>query len=161
MDGKINLQKFVEQLDMMDMADEWSYFVNRATGEIVTLETRYLAMAEEDISPMSLLGMADQEQLQLAEAILEHWADMIRFPNRHEWDEYGMMEDFSEAYPDEHIRACLCIALSGRGAFRRFKDTLIRFGAEAQWYAYRDAHMLEFAQTWCEENQMSCDVEEV
>lgn len=60
-------------------------------------------------------------------------------------NEYGMMEDFSEAYPDEHVCDCLCVAISGRGAFRRVQDTLIRFGAAERWYAFRDAKMLEFA----------------
>lgn len=71
-----------------------------------------------------------------------------------------MMEEFSEGFADEHIRDCLCIAIEGSGAFRRFKNTIRRFGIEEQWYAYKDRAMLKFARKWCEENDIPYQMEE-
>ena len=46
------------------------------------------------------------------------------------------------------------MAINGRGAFRRFKDTVNRYGIEDQWYAFRDAGYAAVARRWCEENDV-------
>ena len=85
--------------------------------------------------------------------------DIIRFPDKRELNEYGMMEGFIEALTDSHQRECLEVAISGRGAFRRFKDTLPRFGLSEQWYSYKDETLLGFARRWCEENGLTYTLE--
>ena len=43
-------------------------------------------------------------------------------------------------------------ALNGRGAFRKFKDTIIRLNVEKKWYNYRDEALRNVAMDWCKEN---------
>jgi hypothetical protein len=43
-------------------------------------------------------------------------------------------------------------AISGRGAFRRFKDEIIRLGVEKEWYAFEEDTHKRIAIRWCEEN---------
>jgi hypothetical protein len=62
---------------------------------------------------------------------------------------YGAMEDFIERVQDPHARELLERAIAGRGAFRRFKDTLLEFPALRQtWFAFHDAHMQRRAIHW-------------
>ncbi|GFH41994.1 hypothetical protein Hs30E_05450 [Lactococcus hodotermopsidis] len=45
--------------------------------------------------------------------------------------------------------------ISGRGAFRHFKDKVNLLGIEEKWYAFRDQAYREIAIQWCKENHLS------
>ncbi len=51
----------------------------------------------------------------------------IGLPTKYYINEYEMMEEFIEAIEDTRLYNQLQIAVSGKGAFRRFKDTCINF----------------------------------
>ena len=85
--------------------------------------------------------------------------DLIRLPNKYEINEYGMMEDFAASIPGEAGK-WLNNSLVGKGAFRRFRATLQRFGLEEKWYAYREGAFLQKAMEWCELNGITYDEEE-
>ncbi|MHB2024647.1 MAG: UPF0158 family protein [Mycobacteriales bacterium] len=62
---------------------------------------------------------------------------------------YGDMEDFIEALADKDRADRLSIAISGRGAFRRFKDVLGRWPGELEsWYAFSDERQRGRARAW-------------
>jgi predicted nucleotidyltransferase len=62
---------------------------------------------------------------------------------------YGDMEDFVETVRDPRARDLLERAISGRGAFRRFKDALYEFpDLRAAWFALADARMARRALYW-------------
>jgi predicted nucleotidyltransferase len=55
---------------------------------------------------------------------------------------YGDMEDFIDAVPDRRASELLRRAIAGRGAFRRFKDTLFEFpDLRAAWFEFSDTRM--------------------
>jgi predicted nucleotidyltransferase len=55
---------------------------------------------------------------------------------------YGDMEDFIARVPDRRAADLLERAISGRGAFRRFKDTLFEFPELREvWFRFSDARM--------------------
>jgi predicted thioesterase len=81
----------------------------------------------------------------------------LRLPSQREADEYEMMSDFATTVKNPRKREQLEIALSGKGAFRRFKDAVIREGIDEAWYAFRDRRYLEFARDWCDENEVPHD----
>src|SRR6266699_3238033 len=55
---------------------------------------------------------------------------------------YADLEDFAEAVSDPRARDLLLRAIAGRGAFRRFKDTLLDFQELREvWFAFHDARM--------------------
>ena len=62
------------------------------------------------------------------------------------------MEQFCSSVEDTDIRDELCDAIRGRGAFRRFKDSIQVYGMAEDWYRYRDAALREIAIGWCEEH---------
>lgn len=64
-------------------------------------------------------------------------------------DAYGDMEDFIEGISDRDRADRLSIAISGRGAFRRFKDVLARWPCELdRWYAFSDERQRGRGRTW-------------
>lgn len=65
-----------------------------------------------------------------------------------------MMERFALSVNNEEISDSLYTAIKGRGAFRRFKDEVRRFGIEEDWYRYRDEKFKELAIEWCEDNKI-------
>jgi predicted nucleotidyltransferase len=65
---------------------------------------------------------------------------------------YGDMEDFIGRVRDPRTRNLLDRAIAGRGAFRRFKDTLLEFPDLRQtWFAFHDARMERRAVEWLAE----------
>lgn len=64
-------------------------------------------------------------------------------------DAYRDMEDFVAAVPDRRAADLLGRAIQGRGAFRRFKDTLFEFGElRANWFRFHDTRMRRRAIWW-------------
>ena len=45
-------------------------------------------------------------------------------------------------------------SIKGKGAFRRFKNTLERFALVDQWYEFKEKKLREFVEFWCEENEI-------
>ncbi|CDZ76636.1 hypothetical protein BN59_00910 [Legionella massiliensis] len=66
--------------------------------------------------------------VQLAKSYLEDNTNFTTLPSQDDVDEYRMMEDFAFSFNDERHKENLLIALQGKGAFRRFKDTVIYLG---------------------------------
>ena len=62
---------------------------------------------------------------------------------------YQDMVDFTHLVGDERARDLLFRALEGRGAFRRFKDTLVEFPElREQWFSFHDLRMQRRAIEW-------------
>ncbi len=134
----VKLREIAEYIS--DANDETNAFYNELTGEF------YLIFDFEDLDP------DDEEYRDIDEE--EGW---LRLPNQRDAREYDMMTDFTDTVGDAHVRRYLEIALSGRGAFRRFKDTVIEEGIADRWYAFRDGRYHAFARAWCEENSIPYD----
>lgn len=65
-------------------------------------------------------------------------------------DDYRDMELFIDCVPDHHLRERLARAIEGRGAFRRFRDTLFRDPSEIGhlWSPFQDARRQIRAVEW-------------
>jgi hypothetical protein len=62
---------------------------------------------------------------------------------------YGDMEDFIVTVADDEQADRLSIAITGRGAFRRFKDVLSRWPEEFErWHAFSDERKRGRARSW-------------
>lgn len=62
---------------------------------------------------------------------------------------YQDMVDFTHLVGDARARDLLSRALEGRGAFRRFKDTLFEFpGIRREWFSFHDLRMQRRAIEW-------------
>ena len=78
--------------------------------------------------------------------------DYIELPSQYEIHEWAMMERFSLSIEYERISEELLSAIRGRGAFRRFKDTIHRLKVAEAWYCFRDQAYRQIAIDWCEQH---------
>jgi len=74
--------------------------------------------------------------------------------SKYEINEYRIMEDFSKSIEDPRISEELSNAIKGRGAFRRFKDNIVRLGIADRWYNYKEEAFKRIAIEWCEDNNI-------
>ncbi len=129
-------------LDMLETAMEDSdlsnrYFLNLISGKVVFFS--------DD------LGLSEEDE-HLSEEIDES-DDYIAVDRIPSYEAYQWMVDFVDemvAPSDENAAEKLSIALEGKGAFRRFKDTLYRVDEKWQqaWYQWRDKQLKAAVEEW-------------
>lgn len=126
--------------DAIEMAnDEWQQYLDIEEMEVVSLPEYPFG------------GEYDEEDQELADLIEEGWLTrFFRLPSRFDIDEYHIMEEFIWSLPEGKVQDTLEGAIRGKGAFRRFKDGVHRFGIEEDWYAFEDALHRKTAIEWCE-----------
>ena len=130
---KIKLDDVIEALEFVNDGMDAGAYLNPKTYEIVYIDD-YI-----DISP---------------EKKEEIYDEYISLPSKYYIDEYSMMEEFIETIDDVKLYNQLYIAISGKGAFRRFKDTCINFDIIDDWYRFRDEKYKELAIEWCKDNNI-------
>jgi len=131
-------------MDMLETAMEDSdlanrYFLNLVTGEVF-LFSEYAGLSDED---EQLLEEIDGSNDYVA---------VERIPSH---EAYQWMVDFVDeivAPADEIAAEKLSIALNGKGAFRRFKDTLHRVDDQwlQAWYKWREEQVKAAVDKWLE-----------
>lgn len=129
--------KLSDIIDAIEMADQFSEnFLDRETREIVWI---------------SDMAMSEDEKEEACDRLDEH--GFYRLPTFYDIHEYDIMEEFVCSLP-QPMQNKLSQAISGRGAFRRFKNTIRQLGIEEQWYEYQASAYRRKAIEWCKENQL-------
>lgn len=82
----------------------------------------------------------------------------IPLPTKQEVNDYQNMVNFTETIEDDKKRDWFENAIHGKGAFRRFRATIERFGMETEWYDYLEACHRELAIEWCEQHGIVYDM---
>jgi predicted nucleotidyltransferase len=122
----VDLEMLAQALE--DHSYESTWWLDRATGAV---ECRF----EFDRS------FDDLENLQSR--------DVVRVEARSSRAGYQDMADFSALVGDPRANERLSRALQGRGAFRRFKDTLLDYpDLRKEWFAFHDGRMKARAIEW-------------
>lgn len=100
----------------------------------------------------TLFEYEDWEQDAIREAVdvVENWGDYVELPDREEVNEYRIMENFCYSQEDDKLRNKLCYSIDGKGAFRRFRDVIIKHGIEKEWDSYKYETLCEIVREWCE-----------
>lgn len=133
----MKLEEIIDALHMAD--DESKAFYDSETRDIVWLSEYTMSRAEYEAT---------------SEALDEH--GFVRLPTKRDIHEYGIMKDFIETV-SEDAQERLWEAINGRGAFRRFKDTVVKLNLDQRWYDFRDAAFEKAAREWCEENDIEIE----
>ena len=129
-------------LDMLETAMEDSdltnsYFLNLVSGKVVFFSDN--------------LGLSEEDELLLEEIDgSNNYVAIERIPSH---EAYQWMVDFVDemvAPADELAAEKLFMALNGKGAFRRFKDTLHRVDDKwlQAWYQWRDKQLKAAVDEW-------------
>ena len=106
--------------------NEWTAYVNRKTGEVTSFPNDLLSY-EGEVG--TAVGEWDEEMVADCKRILDD-KDFVELPGEHEIHEYAIMERFCLSVENEQHRERLLDAISGKGAFRRFKDVLMSYAAD-------------------------------
>jgi len=122
--NSIDLDILETAMEDADLANR--FFLNLVTGEVVFF-SEYLGLSDEDERLLEDLGGSDD------------YVAIERIPS---YVVYLWMVDFVDevvAPADEDAASKLSIALHGKGAFRRFKDTLHRVDEQwlQAWYQWK------------------------
>lgn len=150
----VKLKDIVDEMEMQ--IDAYRKYLNKETGEIVTVSSEELSIAEESEEDDDFSQYPDWQQDSIKSAIdvIVNWENYIELPDKWEINEYDIMEEFCGSIKNDGVSNALYSAIQGRGAFRRFKDAIIRFGVEDDWYKFRDEALKQVAIEWCEENEI-------
>jgi hypothetical protein len=81
----------------------------------------------------------------------------LRFPTKYEIHDYSIMESFVDSLPAGAAREDLTDAIRGRGAFRRFKQSIRYHGIEQRWYDYLGNAYRDIAIRWCRDNDIELE----
>ncbi|HVF11235.1 MAG TPA: UPF0158 family protein [Abditibacteriaceae bacterium] len=142
----VSLRDVVDEMSIV--GDEHTAYVNRRTGELVTLSHEELSAAEED-APLEDYPEWQREMIEKAGEVLDS-EDYLALPGKFDIHEYRIMEEFCDAVEEAQTRDDLLYRIRGKGAFRRFKDAIHALGIEQQWYSFRDAEVARIVMDWLE-----------
>ena len=133
----VSLAEVAEMIDACPQ--EWTLYLSRKTGEVIMIPGEY-----------SDVGRDEDEWKEDLERIESAPDEFVTLPEQREMREYDIMERFCHTVEDERNRERLLDAISGKGAFRRFKDMVARVGVRDEWFAFKERaigeHVRDFLQ---------------
>ena len=146
----VTIKDVVNEMD--GISDEHSAFLNRHTGELITLSSEELSAAEEDDDVNEYPEWQQDIIIKAREVITSD--DYLPLPSKFDINEYHIMEDFCRWVGNDKIRGILLDKIRGRGAFRRFKDCILKYEIEEEWYRFRQEELEKIAIEWLEVNHI-------
>ena len=151
MGGKVKLSDIIEGME--HQSDESSSYLNKETGEIVTIDDEEFTAAE-DQEPIEDFPEWQRPSIKIAQEILQGEKGYVALPSEFDIHEYNIMEEFCLSRENKEVSDALYAAIKGHGAFGRFKDAIHRLDIAEDWYKYRDEAFKQIARDWCEENDI-------
>jgi hypothetical protein len=142
----VSLRDIVNEMDVMN--DEFHAYLNKVTGELVTITDEDIGAIENE-DAWSEFPEWQQDSLVSAKKVLAS-TDYLPLPSKFDIHEYEIMERFCYSIDDPTLSNELAYQIKGSGAFHRFKDTIRRQGIEDKWYQFRDQALEEIAIEWLE-----------
>lgn len=130
---KVKLNDVIDSLDMLN--NQIEYYYNPLTNEFFPS------------------NIGDYEELNEDE-LDDLFLNSIILPTKYEIDEYRILNDFILTIKDTKISDELLSKIKGKGAFRRFKDTLIKLNIIQDWYDFRQEQYKIIAVNWCNKNNI-------
>ena len=141
----VSLREVIFEMDVP--SDQCTTYLNPKTGEVITITEEDLSALEYD--DPDRMPQWQRESLPKIREVVES-DDFLPLPDKYEIHHWDIMRRFCGSVEDETQRQDLLNAISGRGAFRYFRDTIHRFGIEDDWYRFRDETMKRIAIDWLE-----------
>ncbi|MCF8002391.1 MAG: UPF0158 family protein [Halanaerobiales bacterium] len=146
----VKLEDVMEAIELQTM--ESNYFYSKKDGNVYFLTDYELRSAEDDYD-IEDFPEWQQKNIKLAEDILSTM-DYIRLPDRHDIDDYKIMEAFCLSIEDKELRDIMYNCIKGSGAFRRFKDNIHKYSIADDWYDFQEEKYIEIAKDWCKEHNI-------
>lgn len=153
---KVKLSSIINGIEFQGL--ESSSYLNLETGKVILIadeEVRVVEMDEE------ISNQADwyKEAIAIAKDFLENRDLYLELPSQYDLHEYRIMENFVYSIPIEEQREVMLNLIRGKGAFSRFKHGIERLLLKEKWYEYRDSEIKQFAEEWCQDNNIQYENE--
>ncbi|CAB1253061.1 MULTISPECIES: UPF0158 family protein [Clostridium] len=149
--GKVKMEDVLQAIELAD--DGGNCYYNKITGKIIYIDDETRRMAENyDEDDVERLLEWQLDDVKAAIDVEENWDNYISLPSKFDINEYDIMVQFCYSLDNDKISNKLLNALNGKGAFRRFKDAVIRFNVEKEWYKFKDDEFNKIALDWCSDN---------
>jgi hypothetical protein len=137
----VKLRAVVDQIEMT--GDEMTAYINRNTGDLITLTDEDLSYAEDGDNDRLIPDWQRETVDQVKQVLADD--EYIALPDCFEIHEYKIMEHFCYTIEDERVQNILLQAISGKGAFRHFKDKVYEEGINKNWRRFRDSAFKQIA----------------
>jgi hypothetical protein len=136
--------------EMAETSDEQTAFLNRRTGELITLtdEQRYV---------LENARAADAPECQRELRQVLQAGDLLELPSPFEHHEYTIVEQFCRSIKDPDHQEQLLAAIRGKRAFRDFKAIIATLGLEGAWTHFRNQAYEAIALAWLQQNDIAYD----
>jgi hypothetical protein len=149
-----------------------SYYLDLVTGEVISvseetrgiLETIYESYTDEHAQSVDwekafkLENVPDwqRELVRDADRVEAGLGDtIISVPSENSSEGYSDMVAFIDTLHNPRLRERLALAISGRGAFRHFKDVLLDYPAERErWFQFKSERLQQRITEWLEERDV-------
>ncbi len=144
----VKLSAVAAEMDVFD--DEWTVYIHRRTGKIITITPEDLDPFEDEMSEESMPEEPREHPGVSLEALESD--EYVALPDKFEIHEWALMEDFIGTLQDDELRAQLERLIHRRGAFAGFREELDVHGQLGMWLQYRDEAFLKIAADCLEAN---------
>jgi len=142
----VKLSEIMEAIEFQ--TEESAAYLNKETGEIVTISEEEFQAAEDEDSPENYPEW-QQDNIKIAMEILDNEENFPTLPARDDIHEYLIMETFCLSIKNRVISEALSGAIKGKGAFHGFKENVQRFKIADKWYKFREEAIKQIAVEWC------------
>jgi len=143
-----------ELLVAMDSGNSFEIhnYLDTKTGEILMISDEFYHEDDDEDDEAAELPEWQREEIETARKIMNdtegHFEEI---PANESGESYRLMEEFIGSVEEERPRDLLSRAIDGKGAFRRFKDTLGEFPTlRERWFRFENERKLEWAREWLE-----------
>jgi hypothetical protein len=143
----VSLDAVAGELDIL--MDDSTAYMNRTTGEMITLSSEDIELVEEDASEDDLADW-QRDMLPTIRNVLES-EDWVELPSKFDVHEWEIMRQFADSVRSERLAERLHRAIHGRGAFRMFRDVIDDAGVTERWYSFKHEQLRKIAREALEE----------
>jgi len=135
---KANLSELMDAFHDCRIGDE--FYLDVKIGELLRISDEFMETAETE---------------RIYERLDSEPERYLSIPTKSSREGYRDMVAFTESLEDENLKEKLCIALNGRGAFRRFKDVLLSHPKKREeWFKFQNKSLEKRVVEWLEENEI-------
>lgn len=145
---KVKLSDVINIIETSNAMEEWNYFYDKEKNNFVSFSDEMFSLYENSD------GIIDEEMHLLEKIYNDDGTKYIRIPSKYEINEYGIIQEFIDNVNEMEKYKKLMIAVKGKGAFRKFKDTCYDLNIINEWYEFKNNHFKHFAKQWCLDNNI-------
>ncbi len=154
MSSVVRLQDVVDEMEAV--SDEHHAYLNRQTGELVSIDDEEIHAVEEE-HDLADYAAWQQEAIHKTSQVLDS-DDYLPLPSKFDIHEYSIMQRFCEEVENTDLSDELLFQIRGSGAFQRFKHAIHRYDIADDWYRYRQTALEQIAIDWLNENNIPYEI---